>query len=384
MLTRGNSRSTRPRVAIVHDALVNRGGAERVVTYMCEAFPDAPVFTSVYLPDCTYEEFRHREVHVLPGARWVRDERRAKRFLPLWIAGFRALDLKGFDAVLSSSTFGAKHVRPPAGVRHAGYLYAPFRLVWKPEAYDPSSVPVGRVGRWAVAVARPLLRAADRRATARIPALATTCRNMAEEIARCYGRDARIIPAPVRLSEYRVGAGSGEYYLTVSRLISHKRVDLAIEACKQLRKRLIVVGDGPQREHLQRLGDEEHVRFVGAIPRQQLVDLYAGCRALLFCGHEDYGLAPIEAQASGRPVIAYGAGGVLETVIDGWTGVFFKEQTVEALVDAMRAFEQRRFDAGEIRRSVERFDVPGFVSAIREFALGPSAMTAGMPTDACA
>lgn len=377
-------RPDRPRVAIVHDALVNRGGAERVVTFMCEAFPDAPVFTSVYLPDRTYEEFGHRTVHVLPGARRVGDERRAKRWLPLWIAGFRALDLKGFDAVLSSSTFGAKHVRPPAGVRHAGYLYAPFRLVWKPEAYDSASVPVGRVGRWAIAAVRPLLRAGDRRATVRIPALATTCQNMADEIARCYRRDAQIIRAPVRLSEYRVGSGAGEYFLAVSRLISHKRIDLAIEACTRLRKPLVIVGDGPQREYLSRLGADEHVKFLGAVPRRQLVELYAGCRALLFCSHEDYGLAPIEAQASGRPVIAYGAGGVLETVLDGRTGIWFKEQSVEALIDAMRAFEQRRFDPEEIRRSAERFDVPGFLAAIRQFALGPPVTTAGVPRDACA
>ncbi len=341
------------------------------MTFLCEAFPDAPVYTSAYLPDRTFEEFRRRDVHVLPGARRVQDERGAKRLFPLWIAGFRRLDLDRFDAVLSSSTYAAKHVRPRRGVRHACYLYAPFRPLWKPAAYDEASLPAGRLGRAVLAAVRPVLRAVDRRATRRIPAIATTCRNMAMEIEACYGRTAQVINAPVRLADFHLGTGPGDYYLTVSRLMSHKRVDLAIEACKRLGRRLVVVGDGPQRAELHRLAAEGDVTFAGAVPASQLPGLYAGCRALLFCSHEDYGLVPIEAQAAGRPVIALAWGGVLETVIDGETAVLFQEQQVDSVVDAVLAFEQRRFDPHAIRRSVERFDVPAFVDAIRRFVLGP-------------
>lgn len=357
-----------PRVAIVHDALVNTGGAERVVTFLCEAFPDAPLFTSVYLPDRTYAEFRDRQVHVLPGASRARSETDTKRLLPLWLWGFRRLDLSQFDVVLSSTTFAAKHIRPPRGVRHVSYCYAPFRLLWKPDAYDPSSLPVGALMQRALGVARPMLRAWDKRAMDRVSAVATTCRNMARAIADAYGREAEVIYAPVRLSDYRLGAGPGDYYLTVSRLISHKRVDLAVQACRQLGRRLVVVGDGPELDRLRALADD-HVTFAGLVDKASLVDLYAGCRALLFCSEEDYGLAPIEAQASGRPVIAYGAGGALETVIDGQSGIFFDEQTTESLVSAIGRFETQRFSPSRVRESVARFDVAPFIRQIRDFVV---------------
>lgn len=360
--------SRTPRVAIVHDALVNAGGAERVASFLCEAFPDAPIYTSAYLPDRTFAEFRSRDVRVLPGAGWALTEARAKRMLPLWILGFRQLDLREFDVVLSSTTFAAKHIRPPRGVRHVSYCYAPFRLLWRPEAYEPSSLPVGAVARGAIDLARPLLKAWDRAAMDRVSAIATTCRNMARAIAECYDRQAEIIYAPVRLSEYRVGTGSGEYYLTVSRLVSHKRVDLAVQACRQLRRRLVVVGDGPELTNLRALADE-HVTFAGLVDKPSLIDLYAGCRALLFCSEEDYGLAPIEAQASGRPVIAYQAGGALETVIDGQSGIFFGEQTRESLVAAMLRFERQAFDPVRVRDSVARFDVEPFTRHVRNFVL---------------
>lgn len=357
-----------PRVAIVHDALVNAGGAERVATFLCEAFPEAPVYTSVYLPDRTYAEFRSRVVHVLPGAGWARTEARAKQMLPVWLIGFRQLDLRDYDIVLSSTTFAAKHVRTPPGVRHVSYCYAPFRLLWKPEAYEPSSLPVGAVARGAIDLVRPLLRSWDRAAMDRVSAIATTCRNMARAIAECYNRTADVIYAPVRLSEYRVGAGPGDYYLTVSRLISHKRVDLAVRACRQLGRRLVVVGDGPELARLREIGDE-HVTFAGLVDKRSLVDLYAGCRALLFCSEEDYGLAPIEAQASGRPVLAYQAGGALETVIDGQSGIFFGQQTTDSVVEAIQRFERHAFDPVRVRDSVARFDVEPFIRQVRDFVL---------------
>jgi glycosyltransferase involved in cell wall biosynthesis len=364
--------SRTPRVAIVHDALVNSGGAERVASFLCEAFPDAPLYTSVYLPDRTFDEFRSRQIRVLPGAGRARTEAGAKRLLPLWILGFRHLDLRGYDVVLSSTTFAAKHIQPPSGVRHVSYCYAPFRLLWKPAAYEPSSLPVGAVARGAIDLVRPLLRAWDKAAMDRVSAIATTCRNMARAIAECYDRKAEVIYAPVRLSEYRVGPGQnnapGEYYLTVSRLVSHKRVDLAVQACRQLGRRLIVVGDGPELDALRALGGE-HVTFAGLVDKPSLVDLYARCRALLFCSEEDYGLAPIEAQASGRPVIAYGAGGALETVIDGQSGIFFNEQTTESVVAAMQRFERQAFDPIRVRDAVARFDVEPFIRHVQNFVL---------------
>lgn len=362
--------SSNPRVAIVHDALVNAGGAERVVTFMCEAFPDAPIYTSAYLPDRTYSEFRSRTVHVLPGASRAVSESAAKRMLPAWLWGFAHLNLDDYDVVLSSTTFAAKHVRAPRGGRHVSYCYAPFRLLWKPAAYEASSLPVGAVGRMALDLVRPMLRTWDRRAMDRVSAVATTCRNMAREISECYNRDSEVIYAPVRLSDYQMGSGAGDYYLSVSRLISHKRVDLAVQACRQLGRRLVVVGDGPELARLKALAGDQVV-FAGLVDKPSLLSLYAGCRALLFSSEEDYGLTPIEAQAAGRPVVAYGAGGALETVVDGQSGIFFGAQTIESLVDAIVRFERQSFDPVRVRDSVARFDVEPFIRHLRKFVLTP-------------
>lgn len=369
--------SRSPRVAIIHDALVNSGGAERVVTFLCEAFPEAALYTSVYLPDRTFPEFRSRAVRVLPGASYANTEAAAKRMLPAWLWGFAHLDLRDYDVVLSSTTFAAKHVRPPRGVRHVSYCYAPFRLLWKPTAYEPSSLPIGALGRGVLHLARPVLRAWDRSAMSRVSGIATTCRNMATAIAECYQREARVIHAPVRLSDYKLGRGAGEYYLSVSRLISHKRVDLAVRACRQLGKRLVVVGDGPELARLRELGGD-HVTFAGLVDKEALIDLYAGCRALLFSSEEDYGLTPIEAQASGRPVIAYGAGGALETVIDGRSGIFFEEQTTESLIDGIARFERQTFDSVRVRESVACFDVGPFIRHMRDFVLTSTGAEAGV------
>jgi len=352
----------------VHDALVNAGGAERTVTYMCETFPEAPVFTSVYLPERTYAEFQAREVHTLPGASWVHTERRAKQLFPLWVLGFWQLDLSGFDVVLSSTTWCAKYIHPPAQVDHACYCYAPFRLLWKPETYSSDSVPINdRV----LGVVRPLLRRLDYQAMQGIPRIATSCRNMAKEIYACYRREARVVYPPIRVSDYHEGNGTGGYYLSVSRLMSHKKMDLAIRACQQLGRRLVVVGDGPELPRLKALSDHT-VYFTGHVADNMLRELYANCRAVIFPSHEDYGLVPLEAQASGRPVIAYAAGGVLETVVEDKTGVFFREQTVEAVIDAIQRFEKMRFDPQAIRQAVQRFDVQHFKRELREFVLNPS------------
>lgn len=361
----------RPRVAIVHDALINAGGAERAVAYMCEAFPEAPIFTSVYLPERTYPEFRTRQVQVLAAARWVRTERRAKQLFPLWVLGFRQLDLSGFDVVLSSTTFGAKYIRPPAQTRHACYCYAPFRLLWKPEAYSPDSLPVNLTLGRLLKLTRPLLRRLDFYAMQGISRIATSCRNMAAEIYACYRRKARVIYPPIRLSDYQEGTQAGDYYLSVSRLMSHKRIDLAIQACQQLGRRLVVVGDGPELPKLKVLSDPT-IQFAGRVTDAKLRELYANCQAVIFPSHEDYGLVPLEAQASGRPVIACAAGGVLETVVENQTGVFFREQTVEAVIEAIQRFEKLQFNPPVIRQAVQRFDVEHFKRELRNFVLNPS------------
>jgi len=212
------------------------------------------------------------------------------------------------------------------------------------------------------------LRTLDARVTRRIGRVATSCRNMADAILSCYGVVARVIHPPVRLSDYRVAAEPEDFYLSVSRLMSHKRVDLAIEACRRLGRKLVVVGDGPDNARLQTLGAGSAM-FLGRVSDRELRDLYARCRAVIFSSDEDYGLVPLEAQASGRPVIAYGSGGVLETVIEHRTGVFFKEQRTDAVIEAVQAFEHMDFDPAMIREAVSKFSLDHFKQDLHDFVL---------------
>lgn len=361
---------SKPRIAIVHDALVNTGGAERVVTYMHEAFPESPIFTSVYLPERTYAEFRHANVSTLVGGKLASSERRCKQMLPLWLWGFRHLDFKEFDIVVSSTTWGAKAIRPPKEVRHVCYCYAPFRLLWNPQSYKKSSLPIHASINQLMNLVRRPLRYLDKQVMQHVSKLATTCSNMARQIEHCYQREAQIIYAPIRLAEYNVGREAGDYYLVVSRLMSYKYVDLAILACQALRRKLIVVGDGPERAALEALATEQ-IHLVGRVSEAELKKLYTNCRAVIFPSDEDYGLVPLEAQASGRPVIAFRSGGVLETVVERQTGVFFDEQSVDAITEAIADFETMSFDSVAIRQTMHRFDVENFKREFRAFVLTP-------------
>jgi glycosyltransferase involved in cell wall biosynthesis len=356
------------RIAIVHDALCVAGGAERLALRMAQTFPDAPVFTSVYLPDQTFHEFRNLDVRILPFANRIKSEEQFKSFLPLWFFLIRRLDFKDFDVVLSSSTYLAKYIRPAKSAVHKSYIHAPFRLLWKTESYTPDSIPNPNLFRPILKLTLPFLRNLDRRLTRQIPEIATSCNNVAREIETIYKRTPAIINPPISIAEYPLSTKPGEYYLSVSRLISHKRVDIAVQACTHLHKKLIVVGDGPERKNLEQLAGES-VHFVGRVSDDELKYLYIDSKALIFPSCEDYGIVPLEAQACGRPVIAFGQGGVLETVQDEKTGLFFQEQTVDSLEKCIQRFENMEFHAKEIRRWSTKFDFEIFKNSLQEFVL---------------
>jgi glycosyltransferase involved in cell wall biosynthesis len=356
----------RVRIAIVHDALCVAGGAERLVLWMAKAFPGVPIYTSVYLPAGTFSEYQKLDVRVLPFARFIRSERQFKLLYPLWLYLFQRLDFSEYDFVLSSSTYLAKFIKPAKGVKHTCYLYAPFRLLWKPESYSAESLPTPGGASGLVKWSAGLLRKWDLRRTRAIPKLATSCRNMAEEIRRVYGLTPAILYPPVEIPEELPASKGREYYLSVSRLISHKRVDLAVEACTQTGMKLVVVGDGPERTKLEHVAGES-VSFAGRVSDAELHALYRGAKGLIFPSYEDYGIAPLEAQAWGVPVIAYGRGGSLETVKEGVSGIFFDRQDAASVVEALDRFEKSSFDQLEIRRWVSRFDGDTFMRGLQEF-----------------
>ncbi len=354
------------RLAIAHDALVYQGGAERVVAFLIERWPGVPVYTSAYLPNCTFDAFRSADVRTTFVQRFARDPNTVmRRVFPLMVPGFRRFDFSNYDVVLSSAAYAAKAIRVPAGVCHVCYCYSPLRLAWRPQDYvGPTS---GALTRFAVKQAAAALRRWDVAVAQKVDFFATTCRNVALRIRDAYGRDAEVIHAPIDFPRYRTRHVPDDYYLVVSRLNQYKRADLAIAAAARLGRRLIIVGDGPQRAELERGAVGANVVFAGRVTDDELLDLYAGCRALIFPQEEDYGLTPLEAQASGRPVVAYRAGGALETIVDAETGVFFDEQTVDSLTEALERLERASFDHEWIRRHASSFDASVFCDRMKAF-----------------
>lgn len=354
------------RIAIIHDALVVAGGAERLTAILSQTFPDADIYTSAYLPEKTYSYFKSKKIHTLPGALLVKSERQFKRLFPLWFLGFRGLDLSGYDLVISSSTYLAKFIRTPKCGKHVCYLHSPFRFLWKRESYSVESLPFNRLVIAAIDQIRPMIQQLDKHYTNQISYLITNSQNTASFIRKVYGRDAEVIYPPVEVNQYNIASERKDYYLVVSRLISYKRVDLAIQACEQMHRKLLIVGDGPELEPLQRVAGE-YTEFLGKVGEEALKKLYSEARGLIFPGMDDFGMTPIEAQASGCPIIAFHAGGAIETVIENVTGVFFQNQTVANLIATLFQFEKRKFDAKKIRQLAMRFDVSVFQTRLCEF-----------------
>lgn len=355
---------TEPRVAIVQDALCVPGGSERFTLGLARAFPNAPIFTSVYLPEQTHAEFKKFEVRQLPGAKWIKSERDFKLLFPYWLYQFQHLDLSEFDVVISSSTYLAKYIAPKPPTIHLSIIHAPFRLLWSPSSYSDDSLPVPKFLANLTRFVANNMRNWDVERTSKIDKIYANSKNMAAEIKNVYGREADVIYPPLDLDRYSISKSRADYFVTLSRLISHKRVELAIHACKDTGKELWVVGDGPERKKLEKLAGQ-NVKFLGRLTDNEMIDVLKEATALIFPGQEDFGIAPLEAMACGVPVIAFGKGGVVETVQPGLSGIFFEEQTSSSLAAAIGRFESLTFDSDAIRQSVLQFSIENFTSVIQ-------------------
>jgi glycosyltransferase involved in cell wall biosynthesis len=360
------------RVALVHDWLTGMRGGERCLEAFGELFPAADLFTLVHVPGSVSAVIERRRVITsfiqrLPGA-----ERSYRRYLPLFPAAIRGFDLSGYDLVLSSSHAVAKSVRVPRGMLHVCYCFTPMRYVW--DLYDEY---FGARADWLTRALMPPVAAAlrrwDRRTAAGVTRFVAISRFVAERIRRCYGREADVIYPPVDVARFSIDEAPGDYYLVVSALTPYKRVDLAVEAANRTGRRLIVVGTGPEERRLRALAGPS-VEFFGWRDDAEVAELYARCRALIFPTLEDFGITPLEAMAAGRPVIAYGQGGALETVVppgkaEPPTGLFFARQTVEDVIDGLRRFEDDpgRFEPKLLRRRAEAFDRPLFKERVQEY-----------------
>ncbi len=350
-----------PRVAVVHDWLTIPGGSEQVVLELLEMFPRAELFTSVYDPAPWPHEITERVVHSsflnrIPGA-----VRHYPKLLPLMNRAFRSFDLDGFDLVLSSSHACAKNVRVPKRALHVCYCHTPMRYAWEEGFLEGEEV--GRALRLMLPPLLAWLRRVDLAGAAGPDVIVANSEHVAERVQRYYGRTAEIVHPPVDVEHFlslerdedRAGPERDGYYFVFGRVVPYKRVDLAVAACAQLGRRVRVAGDGRALEGVRARAPGEGSEFLGKVAPAERDRLLSGARALLFPGEEDFGIVPVEAQAAGVPVIAYGVGGAAETVVDGRTGVLFTEQSASALAQAIERFEGIALDGDAVRENARRF-----------------------------
>lgn len=366
------------RVAIVHYWFTAYGGGERVVEALCEIFPQADIFALVANPQAIPPALRQHAVSDsflarIPGAtRWYR------HFLPLYPIALEQFDLSGYDLVISSESGPAKGVLTSPNTCHICYCHSPMRYIW--DLYHESRKSVGPITRAIFSATAHYVRLWDFSTAARVDYFVANSRHVAARIRKCYRRQSTVIHPPTNWAAGYISQKVDDYYLVVGRLVPYKRIDLAIEACNRLQRRLRIVGTGPEYKRLRRMAGPT-VEFLGLLNERSLHDNYANCRALLFPGEEDFGIVPVEAQAHGRPVIAYAKGGVLETVTGGFadycdpascTGLFFPQPNPESLCEAIQRFErvEGQFRPEFIRGSVERFGLERFKEEFGAFAAG--------------
>lgn len=364
------------KVAIVHYWFVNRRGGERVVEALCELFPQAELFALVADPQSLGPKLRGHKLTTSFLQKIPASRRMHRHLLPLYPLAVEQFDLRGYDVVISSESGPAKGVITDPETCHICYCHTPMRYVWDSYHQYKDASGLGAVRKLAFGLTAHYTRMWDQASAARVDFFAANSENVARRIRKFYRRESEVIYPPVDVAGAELGNGGGDYYLCVGQLVNYKRVDLAIEACNRLGRRLRIVGTGEEYRRLKRLAGRT-VDFLGALSDEEVREQYASCRALLFPGEEDFGMVPVEAQACGRAVIAFGKGGARETVIgaseqaaaERATGVFFSEQTAGSLQQAILFFEtiERKFSPQFIRDHAMRFDQAHFRENMRRF-----------------
>jgi glycosyltransferase involved in cell wall biosynthesis len=349
-------------VALIHDYLNQYGGAERVLEALHDLYPTAPVYTSLYDPEAMPADYRSWDIRTsfmqhLPGWR-----KYFRHYFLLYPSAFEYFNVSGYDLILSSSSAYAKGIIPPPHARHICYCHTPMRFAWRTQDYVEREAIGGAAG-GLLPFLLTYVRLWDVVSAGRVDAFIANSRETASRIQRYYQRPATIIPPPVDLPPY-VETSAEDWYLAGGRLIPYKRLELAVAAFTALGLPLKIFGDGRDRATLEALAGP-NIEFLGWVDEQQRRDLFARCRAFLFPGVEDFGITPLEAMAAGRPVIAYAAGGALETIIDGVTGRFFHQQSAAALAAAVAASRCDTYAPQAIRRHAESFGRDVFLTRMR-------------------
>ena len=349
-----------PRVALIHDFLLDLRGAERVFAAICDAWPEADIFAAVYDEAGTEGRFADRTIHTSFLQRLHPTSRTFRPLLPLYPHAVESFDLRGYDTVISSSSAWAHGVLVDPGAVHVCYCHNPFRYAWSEreatlEARGPVVRPALRflLSRW---------RQWDWIAAQRVDRYVSNSRTTAERVRRYLGRESTVLHPPVELHRFTPGQ-VGAHYVVLAELMAHKRIDVAVEAFNRTGLPLVVIGDGPEGGRLRRLAGPS-VTFTGRIPDPQVAEVLAGARAIVVTAVEEFGIAAVEALAAGRPVIAFGDGGVRESVQPGVTGVFYERNDPAALAETVLGFDALGVDSAACRAAAERFSVPRFQSGL--------------------
>jgi glycosyltransferase involved in cell wall biosynthesis len=366
------------KVALIHDWLTGMRGGEKCLEVFCELFPRATLFTLVHIRGSVSKQIETMDIRTSFIQNLPMVKKNYRKYLPLFPAAVEQFDLREYDLVLSSSHCVAKGAIPHAGGYHVCYCHTPMRYVWTMYEEYFGKGRVRGISRRLIPFFAHYLRMWDNASNDRVDAFVANSEHVKKRILRYYGRQADVIYPPVDTSRSVLTESDDGYFLIVSAFAPYKRVDLAIEAFNRLGERLVVIGTGQDEKRLKRLA-RTNIEFPGWVKAENLGTYYAGCRALLFPGEEDFGIVPVEAQSYGKPVIAYGHGGVLETVKGRWessfskkpstksTGIFFESQTVESVIAAVKQFNRCEFDPRFIRNHAMQFDKTVFKTKIHKY-----------------
>ncbi|WP_254443420.1 glycosyltransferase [Ruegeria arenilitoris] len=354
------------RVAIVHYWLVGMRGGEKVIESLLDLFPNAVIVTHVYDPDKVSDKIRKQDVREtfiskLPGAR-----KHYQKYLPLMPLALELVDMTEFDVIISSESGPAKGIIPRPDAVHLCYCHSPMRYIW--DHYHIYRASAGRLAKLMMPLVAHKMRIWDVSSAARVDRFVANSGFIAQRISKYYRRDANVIFPPVEVAEFSVSEDVGDHYLLAGEMVSYKRADLAVDAFNASGRKLVIVGDGEMRAELEQKA-KSNITFLGRVPFAELKRQFATCKALVFPGEEDFGIIPVEVMASGRPVVAYGRGGALDTVLPGVSGVHFHEQTVEALnaaIDTLEADVALVNSPKKIQAHAARFDQQVFKAQIAE------------------
>lgn len=353
------------KVALVHDWMNQIGGAEDVLETLVNLYPTAPVFTSMYAPKKMPPHWGQWDIRLTFLDKMPLIHRKQQLYFPLYPLAFEQHDFRGYDVVISNKSGFCHGVITGADTVHICYCLTPTRYVWRYHQYAEQE----NLGRLTRGMLRPFLtwlRIWDRLAADRVDHFIAISQAVRRRIAKVYRREAAIIYPPVDTSRFAPASKVEDYYLIVGRLVPYRRIDLLIDAFNKMQRPLLIAGNGRDKERLQSLAGPT-IQFLGYVPDEDLPDLYARCRAFVFPGEEDFGIAPIQAMAAGRPVIAYAAGGALDTVIPGQTGLLFAEQSVDGIIQAVQAFDTLKVDTAVVRQHATQFDTAVFNQRMKTF-----------------